>query len=242
MAGKPKTIEELWDAWNTQAKIQEGKAATMMKSITELNGRMDCFEKGKSTAFDSQAQEERERRKKAAEVCKQALEAAAAAAAKVMEVAGHGDSSSSIDDIISQLGKLSTDSLPKPPTAIKDSSTTIKLPIPCNDSKEDPLPWLNKCEQFFVSHSTPENKKVCFASYHLEGAAQQWYMRLDKEHRIEDWDVFVRAVNTRFGPPFRRNPLGELTALKKTGSVEAHSEQFLSIVTRVHHLDEIQLV
>ncbi|CAO2187670.1 unnamed protein product [Urochloa humidicola] len=143
----------------------------MMKSITELNSRMDCFEKGKSTAFDSQVHEEEEHRKKAAEVRKHALEVAAAAAAKVMEEAGHSDSSS-VDDVISQLGKLSTDSLPKPPTAIKDSSTTtIRLSVPYYDGKEDPLPWLNKCEQFFVGNSTPENKKVWYSSYHLEGAA-----------------------------------------------------------------------
>ncbi|CAO2041786.1 unnamed protein product [Urochloa humidicola] len=243
MAGKPKTIEELWDALTTQSKVQETKVDTMMKSISELSGRMERLEKGKSTAFDSQAREEEERRKKAAELRKQALEAAAAAAAKVMEEAGHGDSSSSIDDVISQLGKLSSDTLPKPSFAIKDSpTTTIKLSVPYYDGKEDPLPWLNKCEQFFVGHGTAENKKVWYASYHLEGAAQQWYMRLDKDHHIEDWEVFARAVNTRFGPPSRRNPLGELTALKKTGTVETYTEQFLALVARVHHLDEMQQV
>jgi hypothetical protein len=53
-----------------------------------------------------------------------------------------------------------------------------KLSFLRSDGKEDPLPWFNCCEQFFKGQCTPDNEKVWFASFHLTGGVQQWYMRL----------------------------------------------------------------
>jgi hypothetical protein len=35
-----------------------------------------------------------------------------------------------------------------------------KLSFPTYDGKEEPLPWLNRCEQFFRGQKTPNNEKV----------------------------------------------------------------------------------
>ena len=35
-----------------------------------------------------------------------------------------------------------------------------KLPFPTYDGREEPLPWLNRCEKFFRGQKTPDNKKV----------------------------------------------------------------------------------
>jgi hypothetical protein len=51
-----------------------------------------------------------------------------------------------------------------------------KLAFAMHDGKEDPLPWLNRCEQFFKGQWTPDSEKTWYASYHLIGTAQQWYM------------------------------------------------------------------
>jgi len=46
-----------------------------------------------------------------------------------------------------------------------------KLVFPTYDGKEDPLGWLNKCEQFFNGHQTRHQDRVWLASYHLTGVA-----------------------------------------------------------------------
>jgi hypothetical protein len=53
-----------------------------------------------------------------------------------------------------------------------------KLNFLTYDDKEDPLPWINRYEQFFRGQKTPETEQVWYASYHLTGGAQQWYMHL----------------------------------------------------------------
>jgi hypothetical protein len=42
-----------------------------------------------------------------------------------------------------------------------------KLVFPTFDDKEDPLTWLNRCEQFFKGKNMPENEKVWCASYDM---------------------------------------------------------------------------
>ena len=42
-----------------------------------------------------------------------------------------------------------------------------KLSFPVYEGKEDPLGWLNKCEQFFHGQQTREADKVWMTSYHL---------------------------------------------------------------------------
>jgi hypothetical protein len=76
-----------------------------------------------------------------------------------------------------------------------------KLSFPTYDGKEDPLPWLNRCEQFFKGQRTPKSKKSWYASYYLTGTTQQWYMRLSQDNDVTDWAYFARCVNEHFGPP-----------------------------------------
>ena len=47
-----------------------------------------------------------------------------------------------------------------------------KLSFPTYDGKDDPLGWLNKCEQFFRGQQTRHADWVWLASYHLTGVAQ----------------------------------------------------------------------
>jgi hypothetical protein len=64
-------------------------------------------------------------------------------------------------------------------------------------------------------------------------------MRLLQEHDVTDWTNIAKCVNERFGPPTRRNPLGELASLRKMGTVDDYTECFLAHVARAGHLDEI---
>jgi len=88
-----------------------------------------------------------------------------------------------------------------------------KLRFPKFDGSDDPITWLHKAEQFFRAYGTPDHLKVPTASFYLEAAASQWYYRLEKNQGAPTWPQFVDAINRRFGPPLRSNPLGELTHL-----------------------------
>lgn len=121
-------------------------------------------------------------------------------------------------------------------------SPVHKLRFPKYDGAEDPLGWLHKCEQFFRSQATPEDQKVWTATFYLEGAAGQWYYRLEKNRGVPTWPDFVDGVNKRFGPPVRSNPLGELTQLRRTGSVEEYQEQFLMLLARCEGVTEQQQI
>jgi len=93
---------------------------------------------------------------------------------------------------------------------------THKLRFAKYDGTDDLIRWIHKCEQFFRAHRTPEDEKVLTASYYMEGTAQQWYYRLERNRGVPTWPQFVDFVNRRFGPPVRSNPLGELVHLRRT--------------------------
>jgi hypothetical protein len=130
-----------------------------------------------------------------------------------------------IDNVRSQLldkqGRFSSSASgssfgPPPPPPVH------KLCFPKYDSSDDPLTWLHKCEQFFRSQGTPQNRQLWTAAFYLEGPASQWYFRLEKNHSEPSWADFVDDVNKRFGPPTRSNPLGELMHLRCSGTVDEY--------------------
>ena len=86
----------------------------------------------------------------------------------------------------------------------------FKLDFPTYDGKDDPLPWLNRCEMFFRGQQTEERHKVWLASFNMDGDAHHWYAHLERVRGEPPWPVFRQLCNARFGPPIRSNPLGEL--------------------------------
>ena len=72
---------------------------------------------------------------------------------------------------------------PPPPRLIIEAARASqyhKLEFPTYDGTEDPLDWLNRCEQFFRGQRTMEEEKVWLASYRMTGVAQQWYYQLER--------------------------------------------------------------
>nr|XP_051213081.1 uncharacterized protein LOC127331041 [Lolium perenne] len=66
-----------------------------------------------------------------------------------------------------------------------------KLDFATFDGSEDPLNWLNQCEQFFRGQRTLASDRTWLASYHLRGAAQTWYYSLERdEGGMPPWDRF----------------------------------------------------
>jgi hypothetical protein len=64
-------------------------------------------------------------------------------------------------------------------------------------------------------------------------------MWLSQEHDVTDSMNFAKCINEHFDPPTRRNPLGELTSLRKTDTVDDYTERFLAHVARAGHLNKI---
>jgi hypothetical protein len=52
-----------------------------------------------------------------------------------------------------------------------------KLLFPTYDGSEDPLPWLNRCDQFFRIQETPDAGKVFLTSFYISDEASQWFSR-----------------------------------------------------------------
>ena len=117
-----------------------------------------------------------------------------------------------------------------------------KLDFPTFNGKDDPLVWLNRCEQFFWGQHTKEGYKVWLAAYHMIGAAQEWYIQLERDEGTPSWTRFKECCNLRFGPPIRTNPLGELARFKQTGSVADYVEMFQALLCRVDPLSVPQQV
>jgi hypothetical protein len=55
-----------------------------------------------------------------------------------------------------------------------------KLIFPTYDGLEYPLPWLNRCDQFFRVQETPVAGKVFLAAFYKTGEASQWYTLLER--------------------------------------------------------------
>jgi hypothetical protein len=77
---------------------------------------------------------------------------------------------------------------------------------------------------------------------HLTGAAQLWYARLELSAGTPSWRRFAQLVQQRFGPPMTDSAVGELMLLRRTGSVEDYTDQFLAFACRDADLTEQQLV
>ena len=117
-----------------------------------------------------------------------------------------------------------------------------KLRFPKYDGSDDPISWLHRCEQFFRAARTEEDEKVWLASFYMEGDAQLWYYRLERNQGVPTWPRFVELVNLRFGPPTRSNPFGELISLKRTGSVVEYQNAFLQLLARCDGVSEQQQI
>ncbi|KAJ1283624.1 hypothetical protein BS78_03G142700 [Paspalum vaginatum] len=131
-----------------------------------------------------------------------------------------------------------------PPSSFHDDyfHPRAKLEFPIYDGREDPLSWLNRCETFFRGQHTADDRSVWYASLHMTGPAQLWYLRLELNSGVPPWRSFVRMVQNRFGPPMTDTPLGALKLLQRTSTVEDYCEKFMALACRDAELSEQQQI
>ncbi|KAI5021349.1 hypothetical protein ZWY2020_055194 [Hordeum vulgare] len=105
-----------------------------------------------------------------------------------------------------------------------------KLNFTTYDGAEDPLNWLNQCEQFFRGQRTLASDRTWLASYHLRGTAQTWYYALEQdEGGMPPWDRFRELCLLRFGPPIRAGRLAALGRLPFTSTVQDYADRFQAL-------------
>ena len=85
------------------------------------------------------------------------------------------------------------------------------MEFPTYDGAEDPLNWLNHCDQFFRGQRTLASDRTWLASYHLTGVAQTWYYALEPDEGMPTWNRFKELCNFCFGPAVHGTRLSELT-------------------------------
>lgn len=110
------------------------------------------------------------------------------------------------------------------------------------DDKTDPLLFTNKCESFFFQQRVIPEEQVWMTSYHIEHAAQQWYMQIQQEEGTPSCRRFSKLLNLRFGPPLRSCSLGELASCRRTGIISDYMERFLELLPRVGPLSADQQI
>jgi hypothetical protein len=101
---------------------------------------------------------------------------------------------------------------------------THKLKFLKYDGVGDPLPWLNRCEQYFCIWLTLEHKQVAYVVFHLLDDVQLSYHQLKINSGPPTWNRFIQLVNTRFRPPLTDSPIGELTLLHRNGLVDDYAK------------------
>jgi hypothetical protein len=70
-----------------------------------------------------------------------------------------------------------------------------KLLFPTYDGTDNPLPWLNRCDQFFCVQQTQDTGKVFLASFYMTGDAAQWFTVVERNRGTLTWEEFVKLVN-----------------------------------------------
>jgi hypothetical protein len=102
----------------------------------------------------------------------------------------------------------------RPPPRSEGASQAVprfyKLEFLTYDDLNDPLNWLNHCEQFFSGQQTPSMNYTWLAAYHLHGAAQTWYFTLVQDEGQPTWERFKELCHLQFGPPVRGSRLAQL--------------------------------
>ncbi|CAM0957514.1 unnamed protein product [Alopecurus aequalis] len=53
-----------------------------------------------------------------------------------------------------------------------------KIDLYTYDGKEDPLPWLTRCDEYFSGRAIPEIDRTWMAAVHLTGVGSLWYRHL----------------------------------------------------------------
>ena len=91
--------------------------------------------------------------------------------------------------------------------------------------------------QYFEFQEIAEDQKVRWASFHLEGEANQWWQwlrkALDEEQRTMTWEAFEYELRARFGPSDAEDFDGTLSRVKQIMTLRDYQQEFERLGNRV---------
>lgn len=117
----------------------------------------------------------------------------------------------------------------------------MKIEIP-HFNGEDAEDWVFKIQELFHVHGTPEEQRIKFASFHMEGAAYAWNKWVMKNQLVRNWREFLEALLLRLGTSLYDDPKAALKELKQSSTVAEYQSQFEALSTKVSRLSEQWLV
>jgi hypothetical protein len=62
------------------------------------------------------------------------------------------------------------------------------------DSTDDQLRWIHRCECYFLTGRTLENRCVMYTAFHRHNGTQLWYHRLPNNDDLLTWEQFVLLI------------------------------------------------
>ena len=65
-----------------------------------------------------------------------------------------------------------------------------------------------------------------------------WYIQVQQDEGTPSWCRFKELLHLRYGPPLRSNPLGELAACRRTGTIEEYQDHFQALLPHAGILSE----
>jgi hypothetical protein len=67
---------------------------------------------------------------------------------------------------------------------LRNSFHRPKLNFPRYDGETDPLPWLNRCESYFMGTRTMAVEQVWLASLHMDEVTAEWNYALEHDYGV----------------------------------------------------------
>ncbi|CAA7045405.1 unnamed protein product [Microthlaspi erraticum] len=111
---------------------------------------------------------------------------------------------------------------------VKRIVPAIKMEFPSYDGTTNAIEWLQKCEDYFEDQRVfSDEARVRQATFVLTGRAYHWYHNLRRLVTQKlSWFEFKKICKSRFGKADSVNPVGELSNLRHTGTVDDYCSQF----------------
>jgi hypothetical protein len=98
---------------------------------------------------------------------------------------------------------------------------------------DNPRIWIDMCVDYFTIFNIPMCMWTTAASLHMEDNAAKWLQVYKLQHGLGDWQVFVDAVQHKFGAYDYHKAIQDLLSVKQEGSVEDYTQEFQAIQFQV---------
>jgi hypothetical protein len=98
---------------------------------------------------------------------------------------------------------------------------------------EYPRIWKDHCMDYFIMFNVQPSLWLTAATMHLEGNAAHWYQAYKLRNSVTSRNMFISAVEAKFGSHDHMKFMQDLLALKQKGMVEEYCNQFQDLMYKI---------